>query len=255
MDSKICTRCKGTLPLSAFSYHPNGLFKLKSRCRQCAAEYDRSKYAQQKNSKLKIAADWNKANKDKHNIHEKRYRERHTQLLKIKKSLKLSNENKAIMIEEYWSNFDISDTKIARDQIPTEEYLDILKARRQERLKLDPLYKLKTVLRSRLCKLLYSNRTKSTMEGLGCSLNDLKLHIESLFQEGMSWENWSYRGWHIDHIVPLSQGRSENEIIRLQYYTNLRPMWASDNMSKSDSKTKEGEDLCIILLDRSWINV
>lgn len=254
-EVKTCSRCKETLPFSAFSYHPNGLFKLKSRCRQCASEYDRNNYQKRKDQKLKIASEWNKANRERHNEHERRYRKRHSELRKIKNSLVLSLEDKALMIEEYWANFDISDSRIVRDRIPTEEYINTLRARRQERIRIDPLYRLKIILRSRLCKFISSNKTKSSIEGLGCSLHELKTYLESLFQPGMTWDNWSYSGWHIDHIVPLSQGQSESEIIRLQHYTNLRPMWASENISKSDSKTADGEALCLILLNRPWVDV
>jgi len=53
----------------------------------------------------------------------------------------------------------------------------------------------------------------------------------------MSWEN---RGkWHIDHIVPVSSAKTEQDIIKLNHYTNLRPMWASDNIKKSNKMPSE----------------
>jgi hypothetical protein len=48
----------------------------------------------------------------------------------------------------------------------------------------------------------------------------------------MSWENRSE--WHIDHIVPLSSAKSEAEIIFLNHYSNLQPLWAKDNIQKSN---------------------
>ena len=48
----------------------------------------------------------------------------------------------------------------------------------------------------------------------------------------MSWENHGIHGWHIDHIIPLSSGKTEDEILELFHYTNLQPLWAVDNLKK-----------------------
>ena len=48
----------------------------------------------------------------------------------------------------------------------------------------------------------------------------------------MSWDN--YGKWHIDHIIPLSSANSEDDIYKLCHYTNLQPLWAEDNLKKSN---------------------
>jgi hypothetical protein len=48
----------------------------------------------------------------------------------------------------------------------------------------------------------------------------------------MNWDNYSFRGWHIDHIIPLTSAKNEEELIKLCHYTNLQPLWAKDNLSK-----------------------
>ena len=50
--------------------------------------------------------------------------------------------------------------------------------------------------------------------------------------EGMSWDNYGYYGWHIDHIIPLSFAKTEEETYKLCHYTNLQPLWANDNLTK-----------------------
>ena len=107
------------------------------------------------------------------------------------------------------------------------------------RRKHDPEYRLKRLLRLRLylgvkkgCK------KESALSLVGCSMEQLKKHLESKFEEGMSWDNWNENGWHIDHIIPLSSFdmSKEEEQRKAMHYTNLQPLWAKDNMSKG-SKT------------------
>lgn len=102
--------------------------------------------------------------------------------------------------------------------------------------KKDPLYKLKRMLRSRLyMELLVRDCEKSSFyKHLGCTLQELKEHIEKLWLPGMSWDNHGLFGWHIDHIVPLASATTVEELYRLFHYTNLQPLWAKDNLAKSD---------------------
>lgn len=73
-------------------------------------------------------------------------------------------------------------------------------------------------------------KTSKTVMMIGCSWDELKNHIESKFYDGMSWDNRNL--WHIDHIIPLSSAKSEEEMIKLSHYTNLQPLWAADNFKK-----------------------
>jgi hypothetical protein len=110
------------------------------------------------------------------------------------------------------------------------------------------------IVRKRLKKI-GSHKQKNTASIIGCSTDFLKSHLESLFQTGMTWENYGLCGWHIDHICPISQAISRDDAFKLNHYSNLQPLWAKDNRIKSDSKTEEAESMCIKLLDREWINV
>jgi hypothetical protein len=98
-------------------------------------------------------------------------------------------------------------------------------------------FKVSKLLRSRIYDAVgRSGKCASTSKLLGCSIEDFKAHLESRFQEGMSWENYSYNGWHIDHIRPCSSfDLSDPAQQRVCFhYTNLQPMWARENQRKSD---------------------
>jgi hypothetical protein len=77
----------------------------------------------------------------------------------------------------------------------------------------------------------FKKNSKSSLI-LGCTYKELKTHIEKQFYDDMSWERFDEI--HIDHIIPLSSAKSEQDIINLNHHTNLRPMWAKDNIFKSN---------------------
>ena len=77
-------------------------------------------------------------------------------------------------------------------------------------------------------------KTNSIIKYLGCNINYLKEYLQQKFQLGMSWNN--YGEWHVDHIKPCSAFDLFNEEEREKcfHYTNLQPLWAIDNLIKSD---------------------
>jgi len=106
--------------------------------------------------------------------------------------------------------------------------------RRKKRRILDVNFKIKTYLSSRLSIVLKKNKKSDrTIVLLGCSISDLKKHLESKFTDGMSLDN--YGKWHIDHIVPCKIfDLSNKEAQKICFhYTNLQPLWGIDNIKKS----------------------
>lgn len=110
---------------------------------------------------------------------------------------------------------------------------DKINTRRKERRNTDPLYRLSENIRAMIRKSLSRNKQSYiTTDIIGCSFEEFKLHIEQQFISGMTWENRSE--WHLDHIIPISSAQTVDDIIRLNHYTNLRPLWAIDNLKKSN---------------------
>lgn len=103
----------------------------------------------------------------------------------------------------------------------------------------NPLYKLRCLLSSRVVKTLSRNgsyKNNKTIELLGGSLVQVKAYIESLFKPGMTWSNHGLHSWHLDHIKPCASfDLTDPEQRRACFhYTNLQPLWAEENLTKSD---------------------
>ena len=108
----------------------------------------------------------------------------------------------------------------------------------KERRKSDPLFAISSSIR-RLIRLSISrngySKSEKTVNIIGCSFEEFKLYLESKFESWMTWENrglyngeFSF-GWDVDHIIPVSSGKSEEEIIKLNHYTNLQPLCSKIN--------------------------
>lgn len=107
-------------------------------------------------------------------------------------------------------------------------------ARRSQRKKDDPVHALSVNTR-RLVALSLSKRgfgkSSKTQAILGCSWPEFAAHIERQLLPGMTWANRHL--WHIDHIVPLATAVTESDVLALNHFTNLRPIWAVENLKKS----------------------
>jgi hypothetical protein len=104
----------------------------------------------------------------------------------------------------------------------------------------DQLFKLKELLRSRLRNALEGKKKSDRAVNLvGCSLEDLKAHLESTFQEGMTWDNQGE--WHVDHIIPCVAFELEDPVEQKAcfHYRNLQALWKVDNSRKGGRYTEQ----------------
>ncbi len=107
-----------------------------------------------------------------------------------------------------------------------------------KKMKEDPLYRFKhqigCIIRQSFKRNGYTKKSK-TYAILGCEFNNFKNHMESQFKSWMSWDNYGkYNGeenfgWDIDHIIPISSCINENDVIKLNHYTNLQPLCSKTN--------------------------
>ena len=78
-------------------------------------------------------------------------------------------------------------------------------------------------------------KTTKIYKVIGCTQQELLQHIEKQFLKGMSWENRKL--WHIDHIIPMDSAKTLEDNYKLNHFTNVRPMWAKNNLSKKNNIT------------------
>lgn len=209
MEKKICSKCR--IEKTYLEYYKN-----KSRydgvdnyCKQCSVILNKNKWQKNKNTYLKTKKKHYQENKEtiltKKKEEHKKYKERN---LSRSKNWYKNNKNKIM-------------------------------AKKKERRKSDPYYRLVCCLRNRILSALKGkNKSAKTMDLIGCSVEELWIHLEKKFTEGMTRDNHSFKGWHIDHIIPCDSfdlTSPEQQKICF-HYTNLQPLWAKDNHSKGNKK-------------------
>ena len=109
----------------------------------------------------------------------------------------------------------------------------------EKRKRQEPLYRLKcnicSLIRGSIKRKNFKKNSK-TEEILGCSIDEFIKYLKSKFKDGMTIEN--HGEWHIDHIIPISSAKTEEEVIKLNHYTNLQPLWAIENLKKGNKIDK-----------------
>ena len=184
--------------------HREWYLKNREKCRQ------RDKIYQTSRKRKSVKTDWHKKNKTHLSEYAKKRRESET--------IEQRN-NRLQKCREYH--------KFNKDKI-----YNYTKIKRKTNLQ----FKLRCIFSCRIHSALRDRSTyklDETISLLGCSIEKAKQHIEQQFIKGMSWAN--YGKWHIDHIRPCASFDLTNEEQQKQCfnYTNLQPLWATDNLKKS----------------------
>ena len=201
MITKVCTKCGIEKELGEFNKTNKVKCGVRGNCRECQ-KTESKKYRLENKEKIKSYNDkWNKENQDYYKKYFERYHIINYENEKLRK-LKWSRSNK-----EYFNNYN------------------------KKRKKEDLLFRLSFDMRNSINRYL-KYRSKKTFDIVGCSPQFLKEHLENQFIGNMGWDNRSE--WHIDHIIPLSSAKTEQELYKLCHYTNLQPLWAEDNLKKSN---------------------
>ena len=224
-NTKICNKCSIEKSFDDFHNRKDTKDGKCTICKVCKKDSAKEYYDDNKEKILKKTKIWIKENPEKRKITTKKYRKNNSEKLKEdgKSYRQLNYEKEKKRLSTYYKK-------------NTDKVLNRNKSYNKKRLKNDELFKLKSNMRSRVKKFLKLNNihTKNrTFQIIGCSPLYLKEYIEKKFTEGMCW-NLVGKEIHIDHIIPLSSAKTEEEIYKLCHYTNLQPLWAKDNLTKSN---------------------
>ena len=165
------------------------------------------------------------------------------QCLKEKRRLYyLNNKEKVLKVNQLWKKNNperIRQTlKLWRKNNPEKKNF-LQRKYRKNRKERDPMFKVLSNLRTRIHEVLtakYIVKEATTKKLTGCTLEYLKNYLEKKFKDGMSWDN--YGQWHIDHIRPCASFNLLDPIEQkiCFHYTNLQPLWAEDNLKKSNKE-------------------
>ncbi len=256
-ETKKCDKCLEEYSIDNF-YIKRG--KPMNLCKLCKKERDKE-YRETPENKEKIRQRndyWNNNNKeyfkeynssDEVKVYRKEYREENREkILEYRKEYREKNKDEINQSQKEYreKNKDKYKGYYERSKETYSKYresnIDKIRSRQnsyfKERKANDPLFKLscniRTLINLSLVKSGYSKNTKS-YNIIGISYNDLKSYFESKFSNWMNWENHGLYngqlnyGWDIDHIIPLSSAKTEEEIILLNHYSNLQPLCSKVN--------------------------
>ena len=200
---KVCSKCKVEKEFIKFSKNLKGKNGLRANCKECDKKY----HFDNKEVSIKKSLKWRNDNKEYNKIYHKEYRDKN----KEECNKRISNWRKTN--KSYSANY------------------------HKKRREIDPLYKFICNTRTNInfCFKRGTNQYKKTVKTefiLGCTINEFRNYISFQFKKNMNLEN--YGKWHLDHIIPISSANTKEEIIKLCHYTNYQPLWAKENIKKSN---------------------
>ena len=242
MEKKICSKCQEEKEVCEFYTDKSKIDGYYSSCKKCKIIYTKTRVDENK-TYLKLwkinNPNYQKKFREKNPNYVKEYYKNNKEVLleRVKKHYHENKETILPKIRERSSKYyyDNRETRLEYRK----EYNKNNREKRNEYLsnkkKIDPIYRLSCIVRNIIYSFLKNkNITKQnkTFNIVGCSPELLKEYLEKQFVDGMCWDNRNE--WHIDHIIPLSSANTEEEIYKLCHYTNLQPLWAEDNLKKSN---------------------
>lgn len=193
INFKKCTKCGEEKNVTDF-YKDKGVKSgIGSRCKDCVKKCSRESQLKNSSQRKEYLKEYSLKNKDRLTSNRRKYVEKHRGKFR-----------------NYHREYQVKSRKV------------------------DNIKKIKHNVRNRLWSAFDNNNWKKdgSQKLIGCDYNFVINYLESMFDDKMTWDNYGLYGWHIDHIIPLNTAKTKEEMEKLCHYTNLRPMWAKENLSR-----------------------
>jgi hypothetical protein len=251
VTEKVCSKCGVLKKAEDFVRAKSNKTGLSSHCKDCIREdYEKNwdkisaKQAQYAEDHpevgLKAKAKYYETHKEEVLARSaKNYADNREEILeKVRNDPKITERKRKKRLENLEES--LRKEKISRDKRRSTQREHINRLNNQwakKKIAEDPNFRLARLLRSRITKVIKKEkRNGSAVRDLGCTLEELRAHLESKFQPGMSWENHGAGKdkWNIDHIIPLASFdlTDRQHFILACHYLNLQPLWHTQNMKK-----------------------
>jgi len=236
METKICNKCKEEKGICEFGSDNRSKDKLLNICKNC--DRVKSKEYREKNREKYLLSQkkFYEKNKERQSTYSKEYyNKKREEIIDRNKKYYYNNIDKYKITKKEWREKN-KEKVLKKSKEYGKKNRKLLTEYEKKKRNDDSLFRTIRYVRNRINQYLKSKNYKKNSKSfdlVGCSPEFLKEHIESQFIEGMSWDLMG-KEIHIDHKIPLSFGKNENEVKKLCHYTNLQPLWAKDNLTKSD---------------------
>ena len=246
-EKKKCSKCGVEKELCEFHKSKRTKDGVREVCKTCRKIETNIYYKKNTEKIKKNSKDYRDKNPDKIKEGFKNYRLKNLDKVREKnrewsksengkKSKKKYYEKNSEKVKKNVSEYRKKNPEIDKERRNTEKWKNyMVEYKKKHREKNPHMYLWRTILRNTI-KRLGTSKEDKTNELLGYSALELKEHIEKQFTDGMSWDNWGE--WHIDHIKPVSKFDKSEKISIINSLDNLRPLWAKDNLTKSNKLLK-----------------
>jgi len=268
IKTKICSKCNVEKLLNEFDIRKDTKNGYRSECKECRRkiinkyneknkdilnEKKKIYYIQNKESFLKKQKIYYENNKEQDNIRSRNYHQLNKNTLN-EKSKQYYNDHRDILLKKMKisskRHYEKNKEKILKSHNiyyvnNKERKMQVRNIYRNKKRKIDPIFALTCTIRSSIYASFKKNgykKTSRTHEILGCTFKEFKTYIESRLENWMTWDNYGkYNGeinygWDIDHIIPISIAKTEEDVINLNHYTNLQPLCSKINRDIKKSK-------------------
>jgi hypothetical protein len=220
METKFCNGCNLTKPMTEFHFvkSRNGYHH---RCNTCRKRERREQFLRNKDVILQQSRSWKLKNRDRKHAVDAEYRAN-------------NKEKEQKRHAEYEARPEVKQRRSLR-----------ARERREKELLFYAAHRCRATI-SNTCKAIGNPKRKPrTQKLLGCTYTQFLCHLKINSRAELE-------GMHIDHICPISRALTEDEVYKLNHYSNLRIITAAENLAKSDHWSSEGAMLHLILLGREW---